>query len=68
MTSDDYRDCVAIYPRGQTRKAHILYIRLMSAEAALAALRQDHAAYVAPEDKEAVLEAWQRERSGERLQ
>ena len=38
-TSDDYKPCIALWPNGDQRKANVLYIRLMDATAAAAALQ-----------------------------
>lgn len=63
MTSDDYRPCVAIYPRiSKVRQANVRYARLMTVDQALTALHEDHAAYVATGDAETVLARWQQAR------
>ena len=53
-TSDDYRPCIVVFPDGQTRKSNVLYVRMDSVPQAIKKLRQDHAAWVSPEDCEAL--------------
>jgi hypothetical protein len=53
-TSDDYRPCIVVFPNGQTRKSNVLYVRMDSKERAIEKLRKDMAAWVSPEDYEAL--------------
>ena len=53
-TSDDYRPCIVVFPNGQTRKSNVLYVRMDSKERAIEKLRQDFAAWVSPEDYDAI--------------
>lgn len=57
-TSDDYRQCVALWPSGERRRASVLYIRLMDVETAVEALRGGRIAFVAPGDDEMVQESF----------
>ena len=54
-TSDDYCECVVIYPSGHTRRGSIFKSRLMSAEQAVVANRDALLAYVAASDVDTVL-------------
>ena len=63
MTSDDYRP-VAILSRAGVRpgpQRTIQHTKLQSPAVALQKLREDKAAWVRPEDAEAVLAAWRAE-------
>jgi len=53
-TSDDYRPCIVVFPNGQTRKSNVLHVRMDSKERAIEKLRRDMAAWVSPEDYEAL--------------
>lgn len=58
-TSDDYRECIAIYPSGSERRASVLHVRLMTPEHAADELLHGRTAYIAPGDQERVHELYQ---------
>jgi len=53
-TSDDYTPCVVVFPNGQTSKANVQHVRLDTVQRAIEKLRQDHAAWIAPADYDAL--------------
>lgn len=55
-TSDDYAQCLCVYPNGITRRANVLAVRLCCAAEAERRLRADYAATIAPGDWPALRE------------
>ena len=56
MTSDDYTNCVILYPDGKTKKAQIRTLKLDTVDGAVEKVGKDYAAWVKPEDVQTVLE------------
>ncbi len=53
-TSDDYRQCVMLWPNGKKVKASVMYTRLDTVDSARAKLAEGKVAWVAPQDVEQV--------------
>lgn len=60
-STSDYRECVILNRAGEMRRGTVKYVRLMDQAHALRKLREDKAAWVSPEDAQAVLDAWRAE-------
>ena len=58
-TTDDYTNCVAVYPRGGKRYAHAVRTALSNtAGEAIERLENDNTAYVLPELYQEVADRW----------